>query len=79
MMPPITRPSVIINVEDYPGLDPATGEGKEQSSAIGFAASRDNPGKCHFRFKHKGEQIGQMITRNVFEVVDGKLRETVPN
>ena len=79
MTEPIDPSVMIINVEDYPGLDPATDEGKEQLSAIGFAASRDNPGKCHFRFKHKGEQIGQMITRNVFEVVDGKLRETVPN
>jgi hypothetical protein len=37
----------IINVEDYLDLDPATGEGKEQSSAIGFAASRDNPDGDH--------------------------------
>jgi hypothetical protein len=70
---------MIINVEDYPGLDHTTDEGKEQLSAIGFAASYNNPGKCHFLFKHKGEQIGRMITRNVFEMVDGKLRKTVHN
>jgi hypothetical protein len=79
MTEPIDPSVMIINVEDYPGLDPTTDEGKEQLSAIGFQASYNNPGKCHFLFKHKGEQIGQMITRNVFEVVDGKLREIVPN
>jgi len=61
-------PSVmVINVEDYPGLDPSTEEGKDQLSSIGFASASANPGKCHFLFKHKGEQIGQMIVRTMMD------------
>ena len=77
---PMQDPSVmIINVEDYPGLDPTTQDGKDQLSAIGFQASYDHPGKSHFLFMHKGEQIGQMITRSVFKIVDGQLRENKPD
>jgi hypothetical protein len=76
---PLDPSMMIINVEDYPGLDPNTDEGKEQLSAIGFQASYANPDKCHFIFKHKGEQIGQMITRSLFKVVNGQLRANDPN
>jgi hypothetical protein len=61
-------PSVmVINVEDYPGLDPSTEEGKDQLSSIGFANSHTHPDKRHFLFKHKGKQIGQMIVRAMMD------------
>jgi hypothetical protein len=64
----VDDPSVmVINVEDYPGLDPSTKEGKEQLSGIAFAASHANPDKWHFLFKHKGEQIGEMIVRQMLD------------
>src|SRR6516164_8788554 len=79
MQEPIDPSVMIINVEDYPGLDPTTQDGKDQLSAIGFQASHDHPGKNHFLFMHKGEQIGQMITRSMFKIVDGQLRENKPD
>jgi hypothetical protein len=39
-----------INVEDYPGLDLGTAEGKDELSSIGLKTSHDNPGKSHFLF-----------------------------
>jgi len=79
MQEPIDPSVMIINVEDYPGLDPTTQDGKDELSAIGFQASYDHPGKNHFLFMHKGEQIGQMITRSMFKVVDGQFRENKPD
>ena len=79
MQEPIDPSVMIINVEDYPGLNPTTQDGKDQLSAIGFQASHDHPGKNHFLFMHKGEQIGQMITRSMFKIVDGQLRENKPD
>jgi hypothetical protein len=66
--PTVDDPSVmVINVEDYPGLDPSTEAGKDQLSSIATVAAHTNPGKQHFLFKHKGEQIGQMIMRGILD------------
>jgi hypothetical protein len=62
-----------------PMQEPIDPYGKDQLSAIGFQASHDHPGKNHFLFMHKGEQIGQLITRSMFKVVDGQLRENKPD
>jgi hypothetical protein len=57
-------PSVmVINVEDYPDIDPNTVEGKDQLSSIAF--SLHTPNKYHFLFHYKGEQIGEMIIRSM--------------
>jgi hypothetical protein len=70
----VNDPSVmIINVEDYPDIDPDTEEGKEQLGGIGFWAASQHPNKWHFLFFRKGEQIGQMVVRRVFEEKDGKI------
>jgi hypothetical protein len=65
---------MVINVEDYPGCDYTSEEGKERLKAVAFRANLVDPDKWTFVFRYKGRQVGYMITRRVFDSELGVLK-----
>jgi len=58
-------PSVAyIDVEDFPGVDPDTEDGRITLAMIMGERRRDNPSKSHFIIRSKGEMVGEMIIRD---------------
>ena len=55
----------IVNLDDYPDIDPNTDEGKEEISHLGFHLSHGRT-PVHFVFMHKGKEIGEMFVRSPF-------------
>jgi hypothetical protein len=56
-----------IQVEDYPGIDPSTEDGKEQFTLLASEMSLHDPTLTYFVFKRGSEVIGEMYLRDGFD------------
>jgi hypothetical protein len=56
----------IINAEDY-NLNPNSNADREQLNALAVSLFYDNPSKWHFIFTSGGQQIGEMVVRDIFQ------------
>jgi hypothetical protein len=63
---PLADTRVPINIEDYPGINPDTDDGKEELSALAFELAQGRT-PVHFVFRRHGEEIGQAIIRSPFD------------
>jgi hypothetical protein len=53
--------TAILNVEDFPDIDPWTEDGREEFTLIAHRTHREFPNLVHFIFKLGGEKIGEVM------------------